>query len=216
LSYQMSRHDAIAVLYRFDSFRFPNADETLLGHVAELTYARRITGRLAFEIGAGPEYAIFRVPTLGGPSATNSIYWVGDASLTYDLRRTSLGLGYDHGISGGSGVLSGSIADTVTGSISSQLSRTLRGGLSIGYARNEPLSIAQSSSATPNPTFDYYYGTVGFSRPFGHSVTLSLDYLVQYQQADSTYCVGTVCGTTILRQQVSFGLNLHTRPFPID
>ncbi len=218
-SYQMSRQDAIAVLYRYDSFRFTNADVTLAGHIAELTYARRITGKLAFEIGAGPEFAIFQVPgTTGtGTSSTSSTYWVADASLTYDLRHTSLGLGYTHGIAGGSGVLSGSIADTVTGSINSQLSRTIHGALAIGYARNEPLSFGTTTTTTTaNPTFNYYYGSVGISHPFGHSVTLSLGYLVQYQTTDATYCVGTVCGTTILRQQVSLGLNLHTRPFPID
>ncbi|HEY4741231.1 MAG: hypothetical protein WA734_04430 [Candidatus Acidiferrales bacterium] len=216
LSYQMSRQDAIGVLYRFDSFRFTTADATVLGHIAELTYARRITGRLAFEIGAGPEYAIFRVPSPTGSSSTTNIYWVGDAALTYDLRRTSLGLSYDHGIAGGSGVLSGSIADTVTGSITSQLSRTVRGDLSVGYARNEPLSLNTLATPTVNPTFDYYYGTVGISHPFGHSVTLSLSYLSQYQHVDGTYCVGTICGNTILRQQISLGLNVHTRPFPID
>jgi hypothetical protein len=124
-------------------------------------------------------------------------------------------LSYDHGIAGGSGVLSGSIADTVTGSITSQLSRTFRGDLSVGYARNEPLSVG-ATTATANPIFDYYYGTAGISHPFGHSVTLSLSYLSQYQHVDGTYCVGTVCGNTILRQQISLGLNMHTRPFPID
>jgi hypothetical protein len=216
-SYQVSRQDAIAIVYRYNSFRFTTADATLLGNIAELTYARRITGRLAFEIGAGPEYAIFRVPstTAMGTTSTTNIYWVGDASLTYDLRHTSLGLSYDHGIAGGSGVLSGSIADTVTGSITSQLSRTFRGDLSVGYARNEPLSVG-ATTATANPIFDYYYGTAGISHPFGHSVTLSLSYLSQYQHVDGTYCVGTVCGNTILRQQISLGLNMHTRPFPID
>jgi hypothetical protein len=216
LSYQMSRQDAIAILYRFNSFRFTTADATILGHIAELTYARRVTGRLAFEIGAGPEYAIFRVPSPTGTNSTTNIYWVGDASLTYDLRHTSLGLSYDHGIAGGSGVLSGSIADTVTGSITSQLSRTVRGDLSVGYARNEPLSLSTTAATTANPIFDYYYGTAGISHPFGHSVTLSLSYLSQYQHVDGTYCVGTVCGNTILRQQISLGLNVHTRPFPID
>jgi len=217
-SYQVSRHDAIAALYRFDSFRFTNANATLLGHIAELTYARRITGRLAFELGAGPEYAIFRLPvsTGTGTSSTTNIYWVGDASLTYDLRRTSFGLSYDHGVAGGSGVLSGSIANTVIGSISSQLSRTFHGDLSVGYARNEPLSIGTTPVSALNSTFDYYYGTAGITHPFRHSVTLSLSYLSQYQHVNGTYCVGSVCGSTILRQQVSLGLNLHTRPFPID
>ncbi len=217
-SYQASRQDAIAVLYRYDAFRFTNANETLAGHIAELTYARRVTGRLAFEIGAGPEYAIFRVPSTTGTGSisTTNIYWVGDASLTYSLRHTSLALNYDHGIAGGSGVLSGSIADTVRGSISSQLSRTFRGDLSVGYARNQPLSVGSMAATTSNPTFDYYYGTLGISHPFGHSVTLSLDYFTQYQHVDGTYCVGTVCGNTILRQQISLGLNMHTRPFAIE
>jgi hypothetical protein len=218
LSYQVSRHDAIAFLYRFDSFRFTNANGTLLGHIAELTYARRVTGRLAFEIGGGPEYAIFRVPdTTGtGTNSTSSIYWVGDAALTYDLRRTSLGLNYDHGVAGGSGVLSGAIADTVSGSVGSQLSRTFHGDLAVGYARNEPLTIGNTTTTPPNPTFDYYFGSAELTHPWGRSLTLSLGYLIQYQHTDQTYCVGTLCGTTILRQQVTFGLNLHTRPIPIE
>jgi hypothetical protein len=223
LSYQMSRQDSIAVLYRYDDYRFPNAAATLQGHIAEFTYARRITGRLAFQIGAGPEYAIFHIPattgtgTTGtGTTSTTSIYWVGDAALTYDMRRTSLVLRYDHGVAGGSGVLSGSIADTVAGEISSQLSRTWHGDLTVGYARNQPLSIVPAATPTANPTFDYYFGSAGLSHPWGRNVTVSLGYLSQYQNTNTTYCVGTICGTTILRQQVSFGLNLHTRPIAIE
>jgi len=218
LSYQISRQDSIAVLYRYDKFRFPNAPASLQGHIAELSYARRITGRLAFQIGGGPEYALFDVPvTTGtGTSSTTGIYWVADAALTYDLRRTSLTLGYDHGLAGGSGVLSGSVADTVAGTISSQLSRTFHGNLTVGYARNAPLTIAPTTSTTAAPTFDYYFGSAGFSHPFGRNVTMSLGYLAQYQNTNTSYCVGMLCGTTILRQQVSFGLNLHTRPIAIE
>jgi hypothetical protein len=217
LSYDMSRHDTVAVIYRFDSYRFPNANDTLVGHIGELSYARRVTGKLAFQLGGGAEFAIFRVPAYANsPNWPSHTYWVADGTLSYQLRRTVLGLTYSHGISGGSGVLSGTLADTVTGSISSQLSRTFHGDFSAGFARNEPISILASSTTTPNPSFDYTYGTVGFTHPWGRSMTWSLGYLVQYQKADQTYCVGTACGTTILRQQVSLGFNLHTRPFPID
>jgi hypothetical protein len=218
LSYQISRKDSIAVLYRYDDYRFPNANLTLQGHIAELSYARRITGKVAFQIGAGPEYAIFNVPvtTETGTGSTTGIYWVGDAALTYDLRRTSLTLGYDHGLAGGSGVLSGSVADTVAGTISSQISRTFHGNVTVGYARNAPLTIEPTTSTTAAPTFEYYFGSAGISRPFGRNVTMSLGYLAQYQNTNTSYCVGTVCGTTILRQQVSFGLNLHPRPIAIE
>ena len=218
LSFDLSRHDAIGLVYRYNSYRFPNGDETLIGHIGELTYGRRVTGKLAFEIGGGAEYAIFRLPGLPSTvtSWPNSVYWIADGSLSYALRRTVMTLGYDHGVAGGSGVLSGALGDTVTGSVSSQFSRTLRGDFTGGYARSSELSIVSSTKSTSSPTFDYFFGTAGLTRPWGRNMTISLGYLVQYQSTSATYCIGTACGTSILRHQISLGFNVHTRPYAIE
>jgi hypothetical protein len=218
VSVAMSPHDAVALVYRYDSYRFPNQDVTLLGHVGEVFYGRRVTGKLAFQVGAGAEWAIYRLPSVL-PSATtwpNRVYWIADASLSYELERTILKVDYSHGISGGSGVETGTIADTVTGGISSQMTRTFHGDLSIGYARNEQPGLLQQLTGTTYPTFDYTFGTAGLEHPLGRNMTWSLGYLVQYQRMSQTYCVLSACGTSILRQQASLGFNFHTRPHAIE
>ena len=218
VSLQVSRHDTIAIIYRFDQYRFPFQDYTLLGHTGELDYARRVTGRMAFEIDAGAEWAIFRLPGAPPSSTTwpNRVYWAGDASFSYELRRTLLSLSYDHSISGGSGVLTGALTDTVSAGVSSQLTRTFHGYLNVGFGRNSQLSVVSISTGATNPTFDYLFGTVGITHPLGREMTWSVGYSTQYQQASQPYCVTGVCGTSILRQQVSLGFNLHPRPFAID
>jgi len=152
LNHQMTRNDTIAVLYRFSAFRYNNFDQSIDGHAVQVSYGRRITGRVAFQAAAGPEVGLFRTPIStaagsggGSSTATNSstqVYWTLDTSMTYQRKRAQFALAYDRSLSGGAGVLAGAVNSQVSGSMNSKLSRRLNGGLVLGYARNEGLSAA--------------------------------------------------------------------------
>src|SRR5580704_5807987 len=58
-NYRLSRNDSIGVSYVYNGYRYDNFAQSIDTHSALLSYGRQVTGRLAFQVAAGPEYAIF-------------------------------------------------------------------------------------------------------------------------------------------------------------
>src|ERR1700674_1195548 len=52
--YQLTPQSSIAAIYRFDAFRFTYLPQGIDNHVAQIGYARYVTGRLSFHLAAGP------------------------------------------------------------------------------------------------------------------------------------------------------------------
>jgi hypothetical protein len=221
-NHQLTRKDTIGLSYGFNAFRYSNFNQTIDDHVVHLSYGRRVTGKLAFQIGVGPEFTFLGMPITStgntGTGTTSSsrwnLYWSLATSLTYQLRRTGLVLSYTHGVGGGSGVQAGSIADTVTGSASRQLSRTFSGIWSWSYARNNGLTVNAPGTTVPNQTFSYWSSTVGLSHPMGRTMRLGLNYLFQYQNSNSSFCVGPTCGSSFVLHQILFSVGWHDHPIP--
>jgi hypothetical protein len=227
-NYQLNRKDTIAVFYTFSGYRYSNINQSINTNTFQVSYARRATGRLTFQIAAGPQVVFSRTPisavgvtadggTGGGSgspttSSTTQLYWSLTTALQYQSGRNLLGLAYDHGVGGGSGVLAGSVADTVTGSLNRQVSRTFSSGITGGYSRNQGISIG---NVTPvSQTYDYWFGGGSFTHPVGRSLGLTLSYQVQYQTSNLAFCTttGTPCGTSVIRNLISFGVGWHERP----
>lgn len=221
-NYQMTRKDTIGVSYSFNAYRYSNFHQSIDDHVVQISYGRRVTGKLAFQIAAGPEYTSFARPitstgntgTGTASSSSSHLYWSLNTSLTYQLKRTGLGLSYAHGVSGGSGVQAGSIADTVSGSASRQLSRTFSGSWSLSYARNNGLTVNAPGTTTANQTFSYWSSNAGLNHALGRTMNLGLNYLMQYQNSNSAFCLGPTCGSSFVRHEISFSFGWHEHPIP--
>jgi hypothetical protein len=211
---QVSRKNKVAVFYRFNAIRYSNVNQSINDNVVQVSYGRAVTGRLAFQAAAGPEYTTFSIPiltnTAGTTTSSSQLNWSANTSLTYQLRRMSLAGTYFHGVSAGSGVFSGSVSDTVTVSLSKQLSRTLSGGINGGYAKNRALAIP--GFAIFNQSYNYSFGGVTLSRPFGRSMNLYLSYTAQYQTSNVGFCAGVTCGTSVVLHLISAGFHWQTRP----
>jgi hypothetical protein len=222
-NYQMSERNTVAVFYRFSGYRYSNSTQSINDNMFQASYGHRITGKLAFQAAIGPDVAYLQTPISGssgtsggaGAAATSpvwKVYWSGSTALTYKLRQTALGLSYSHGLSGGSGVLAGSISDQTSGSVSRQVSRTFSGGFNGGYARNSGLTI---TTTTPtSQTYDYWFGGVNMSHSFGRTWNLVFNYQVQYQNSSLPFSIGTTSGTSLIRHQVSLGLSWRSRLIP--
>jgi hypothetical protein len=215
---QMTRKDTFAVFYRFSGYRYSGFNQSINDNSFQVSYGRRVTGRLSFQVSAGPDIAFVTQPittTATTPSTSSSqqeLYWSLNTNVQYQLERTGFAGSYNHGVSGGSGVLAGSIADTATGSANRQLTRQLSGGLSAGYSHNKGLNLLGTTPTTQS--YGYWFGGVNFTRTWGRALDLNLNYLVQYQTSSSAFCVGPTCGTNLLRHQVSIGFNWHRQPIP--
>jgi hypothetical protein len=219
---QLTRKDTIGLSYGFNAYRYSNYNQSINDNVVHLSYGRRLTGKLAFQIGAGPEFSSFATPITGTSNtgtgtlsgSSSHVSWSLNTSLTYQLRRINLGLTYAHGVSGGSGVQAGSVADTVTGSASRQFSRTFSGSWNLSYGRNNGLTVNAPASTSANQTFGYWSSSVGLTHPMGRTMNLGLNYILQYQGSNSAFCVGPMCGSSFVRHEISFSLGWHDHPIP--
>ena len=218
-NYLLTRKDTVAAFYTYTAIRYGNFNQSIDEHTIQGSYARRVTGRLAFQIAAGPQIAEFRIPipsgsgSSGSGTPTNSstqLYWSLDMNLQYQLRRTGLDFSYDHGVGGGSGVLGGAVADIVSGSATRQMSRTFSSGLTAGYSRNRGLAIGTTTPTSQ--TYDYWFAGASFSHPIGRTFGLTLSYQMQYQTSNSSFCIGPTCGTSVIRHLISFGVGWHEKP----
>jgi hypothetical protein len=226
-NYQVTRKDSVGVSYVFSGFRYNNFDESINTSTLLLSYGRSITGRLAFRVGAGPEFAAINTPiipgtgvgAIGPPSggSVNNLYWFLSTSVQYQLERTALSAAYSHGVAGGSGVLGGSVADTVTGSASRQLSRVSSGNVNVGYSRNAALiSTGLPQIPNSNQTYDYWFAGVNYTRSWGRSLNMNVGYQLQYQNSNSSFCVGVGCGSSFTRNLITFGVGWRKQPIPIE
>ena len=216
---QMTRKDTFAVFYRFSGYRYSGFNQSINDNSFQASYARRVTGRLSFQVSAGPDIAFVTQPittSTATPTMSTSqqqeLFWSLSANVQYQLERTGFAGSYNHGVSGGSGVLAGSIADTATGNVNRQLTRQLNGGLNIGYSHNNGLNLLGTTPTTQS--YGYWYGGVSFTRTWGRALDFNFNYLAQHQTSNSDFCVGPTCGTNLFRQQISIGLNWHRQPIP--
>jgi hypothetical protein len=218
-NYLLTRKDTVAVLYTYSAFRYSNFNQSIDLHTIQGSYARRITGRLAFQIAAGPQIGLFRTPIPSGSGSSGSVTpassstqlnWSVSANLQYQLQRTQLALTYNHGVSAGSGVLGGSEADVVSGSANRAMSRTFSSGLTAGYSRNN--GLATGPTTPTSQTYDYWFAGASFSHPLGRTLGLTFSYQMQYQNSNSQFCIGPTCGTSVIRQLISVGVGWHEGP----
>src|SRR6267378_476253 len=206
-NYVWSRKDTIGMLYRFSGYRYIGNPQAINDHVAQLAYGRKITGRMALQLFAGPEVATFRVPFSG---ATHKISGSGGANLTYAFRRSNLSLSYNHGVGGGSGQFTGSTSDQAQGTINHQLSRFWQSNLNFGFARTTSLGLSSASPASQ--TFDTWLAGGGLSRPLGRSANFTFGYTAFIQNSHLPVCAAGKCDTSYLQHQISLSFQWHTRP----
>lgn len=216
-NYQLTRLDTIAVLDNFNAYRYSSFGESINDNRVNISYARRITGRLAFQVAAGPEIAAIQAPSQSlGSGGTNStlqsttnIYWNLNTSITYQFARTGLEARYSHGLNGGSGALGGAVGDSVGGSVSRVFSRTANGDAHFGYARNS--SIA-GITGVAGQTYDYWFAGGNLNHTWGRTLNLGVNYQLQYQTANSNFCIGQQCGPSFVRNTISVVLSWRDHP----
>ncbi len=220
-NYQITARDTIAVLYQYDRISYSDFDQLIDSHSAEVSYGRRVTGRLAFQVAAGPQITVARLAINGlpavsaspGTGSTTQIGWTVNTSFSWQLKRGSLTAQYFHGISGGSGVLGGATDDTFTGSARRQLSRTISGSIDGGYSRIRGVPLATViPGSSPNQSYDYFFGGATLGHPINRALSLNLSYQLQYQTSNAAVCSGTICGSNIVVHLVSVGVSWRERP----
>jgi hypothetical protein len=140
------------------------------------------------------------------------VYWTANSSMTYEIHRSVLKLGYDHGVTDGAGFLTGAITDQGYGSLEGQLSRTLTGALIAGYARNQGLTA--TTQQPTNLIYRDWFAGVTISHALSRRASIFLSYQVQ-RQAANVVCAGVTCGSDFMRHLISLGVTGRSQARPI-
>jgi hypothetical protein len=206
--YLLDPANSVAILGSYGRIDYTGTGNTTTDYVGALAYGRKITGRLAFQVAAGPQEIHSAGPAAGG--GFTLVFASVNSALKYELRRSGISLTFARGLTSGSGILLGAKSNTFTGSGHMQLTRSWVGTVNAGYAMNN--SLAAAGAATIQ--FDNWFVGANLGRRIGPHVQISANYGVQRQNAPATCPVGSSanCGTTGLQQTVGLSVNWHLRP----
>ena len=199
LDYAVNAKNSVALSYGFDDLRFSGTTSRMQSHLMQIALGRKITGRLALQLAAGPQ---MNYGLLNG----NSWGWSMFSALSYQQRFSGYSLSYFRGITGGSGVLLGSQTNTITASAVHQFARSWSASASGGYARNNSLT---SNGATAS-RFQNWFGGVSLGRSLGQHARMGMNYTFQDQKGIGN-CPVASCGVQSPRHQITVSLEWHLR-----
>jgi len=209
-NYLLSPQSSVAVIYRFDAFRFTNFPQRIEDHMVQLGYARYVTGRLSFQLAAGPSMEMLRGVVSG---TSNRLSWALDSSLNYRMDNTTLVIRYDHLVTGGSGVLVGAQTDQAEATVDRKLTPRWRGSVSLGYAKNG--SLLPATTSLGKQQYNSWYAAVRFNHQLRPGTAFFVSYGARRQAINGPACATPNCGTSSIGHDVSVGFNFGLRPILI-
>jgi hypothetical protein len=227
--------DQVALSYGYQDFNFSTVGTAFHSNVIQLMYGHRISGRMDFTIGVGPQFThISENATVcanpletsddctGGfitlPQKGNHIGVAGRAVLRYKFPKTTLSLTFQRFDTDGSGVFAGSESNIAHLDARRPLNRVWDLFADFGYAKNSRLQLAGSTVASSS--FTYGYAGAGVHRQIGRSLRAFISY--QFNDLSFNTCPvsngsGTgPCSTLSQRQVGSVGLDWTPRPIRLD
>jgi hypothetical protein len=205
-NYLLDRQNSIAVLYRYSTTTTSGLSQAIQDHSVQLSYARRITGRLSFQLGGGPDLQLFKAPLAG---ASTGVSWTASTSLNYQRGHLRTGFSYSHSATGGSGLLPGAQTDQFSGNFGRTINRNWEGGVSTGYARNHAF---EQRSLNSNAAPQSWFATAQISRHFVRYGSLVLAYSATGQTSLASICTLPECRVNSFSSSVSVGYNWGLRP----
>jgi hypothetical protein len=202
--YELSPANSIAILGSYGRVSYTGLSDTTTEYVGAFAYGRKITGRLAFQIAAGPE----EIQSVGAPGLGNFnlLFESVNSSLTYARRRGSVSINFVRGLTGGSGVFRGATSNTLSASARYQFTRYWTGSVNAGYAINNSLAPAGVSSLQ----FDNWFVGANLGRQIGYHAQVNLNYGATEQNPPAN-CPVVSCGFAGLQQTVGVSVNWHLR-----
>jgi hypothetical protein len=210
-NYAMTRRDSLGLTYGVSMFRFRGSDLAFDDHFVQLAYGRRVTGRLAFELAAGPQLDIFKNSLAG---STRRYFWNLHSSLRYRWPRSDLDISYGRYTSSGSGLLYGAQTDRLSLSVGHRFTRNWSGSFSPGYAHNSRLQ--QTTGASTPADFNSYYLRFGLRRSLGRYADASVNYTFQGQKTDISNPLGVMANSTLNRHTFGVAFSWHGRQLGMD
>jgi hypothetical protein len=212
-NYLLDRKNSIAVFYRFSATMTSGLSQGIQAHSVQLSYARRITERLSFQISAGPQVDIFQSALVGPGTAAD---WTLTGALNYQLRsrKNGMSISFDRFMTGGSGVLPGAKTDLVQGTLTHTFNGDWGGAVSVGYSRNEAFQQTAPNATANSP--QAWFANAQVSRHFVRYGRLFIAYNASGQSSLASICTLPACRVSSLSSSVSIGYNWGLRPIVLE
>jgi hypothetical protein len=208
-NYALNARDVLGVSYQFNNYGFSGSNSSINDSTVMVTYGHHITGRLAVQFGAGPEFN-YDTP-IGGSIAVGKTLFSANAGLNYQFKLSTISASFSRGVNGGSGIVAGSAADTFQITANHQLTRRTTIYGNFGYSFNQ--SLAQQ--LTPAVSYQGFYGGGGVDYKIAQRADLYINYNYLHQSTSGPVCVGTGCAVSFSNNQIWVGINFDFRPIPI-
>jgi hypothetical protein len=207
--YVLDPSNSVAILGGYGRIDYTGTGNSTTEYVGALAYGRKITGRLAFQVAAGPQE--IQSAGAGVLGSFHNLFVSVNSSLSYARRRSSVSFSYVRGLSGGSGVFQGATSNTFNGTASYQITRFWTGSINGGYSLNN--SLAPAGAATTQ--FDNWLAGANLGRRIGQHAQINFNYGALRQNNPAT-CPVVSCGGTGLQQVFGMTVNWHLRPIGLD
>ena len=201
-NYALSAKNNIGLTYDRDRTSFSGTTSRIETDLAQLTFGRKITGRLAFQVAAGPQLLHYKD---FGVANTTQMSWSAFSALNYQRGHTGYALSYFHGVTGGSGVLFGGHVESVTATANRQITRFWSASVNGGYAMNK----AVVSIATFTSQFSDWFAGANVNRQIGAQIRLVGSYSFQQQNTGGGSCPVLSCGLPGSLSQLGVGVQWH-------
>jgi len=230
----LSSHTQIAVMYAYQAFNFNYSDLAFHSNVFQLVYGHRISGRLDFLIGAGPQLTDIGTPsvicsdptlpvlaclppdTINPTTVTDHRLGIaGRVRLRYKFPKTFVQASYDRYETSGSGLFAGSQTDLARVTLDRPLTRIWSVSGDIGYSRNSRLQA--SSAGVDANSYQFGFVAAAAHRQIGHNFHAFASYQFNELAFDNSYCsTTTVCSRISNREVLTIGLDWTPRPIRLD
>ncbi|MGA8867372.1 MAG: hypothetical protein WB510_10415 [Candidatus Sulfotelmatobacter sp.] len=231
-------HDQAALVYAYQNFDFSVSGAAFHTQLAQLMWGHRISGRMDFVIGGGPQLTRINETTQGctiiniTPSQclnfggelitttldTTGLSAAGRASLRYKFPKTMLALSYQHYNTNGSGFFAGAKSDIALLSANRPLNRIWSLTLDAGYSKNKRLQLVTGNIA--GRSYDYGFAGIALHRMLGRTVHVYASYEFNDLAFDSSFCTVTgatgPCSRISQRHLGTIGLDWTPRPIRLD
>jgi len=238
----LTAKDQVALSYGYQGFDFSTAGAAVHSNVVQAMYGHRISGRMDFMIGAGPQFThtdanqsvcvFLGLPLVGIPLndcttsggtlevvhvGGNHVGVAGRVMLHYRFPKTTVSLSFLRYNTNGSGIFAGTLSNTARLSARRPLSRVWDAFADLGYSKSTRLQIPGAAVNATN--FTAGYAGVGLHRQFGRSLRGFVSYQFNELAFDTSCPLATTpgtatasCSNTSQRHVGSIGLDWSPRP----
>jgi len=207
-------HDQGALVYGYQGFNFSATGLGFHSHVLQLMWGHRLSGRMDFLAGIGPQ--ITQIAILGVQST--SVGAAGRVSLRYRFPQTSLHLSYDHYNTAGSGFFAGQKSDVLRFGAERPLTRLWSVGTDAGYAYSQRLQPTPAGVGVNAAIYGYGFAGAALHRMFTRNLHGYVSYQFNdlYFNAGACAVPGPVCERTSQRHVATVGIDWAPKPIRID